>query len=70
MILSRILPQTRPIKLDLPQVDSGAALIVAEAKITDALNAGSISPQEARTLQDWAKHSWRARRVAAVDKGR
>ena len=67
LILERVLPPSRPIMLDLPQIDSGAALIQAETKITDALNAGAISPAEARTLQDWAKHSWRARQVAKVD---
>lgn len=69
LILERVLPASRPIQLDLPQVDSGAALIEAEQKITAALNTGFISPAEARTLQEWAKQSWRSRRVAAVSAG-
>ena len=63
LVLERVLPSSRPIQLNLPQIDSGAALIEAEAKITAALNAGTICPGEARTLQVWAKHSWRSRRI-------
>ena len=69
LVLERVLPSSQPVQLDLPQIDSGAALIEAEAKITTAMNAGAISPAEARTLQAWAKHSWRARRVASVEAG-
>ena len=42
---------------------TGADLIEAENKIAQALNDGRISPQEARTLQDWAESSFRTRRV-------
>ena len=62
LVLERVLPSSRPVQLDLPQIDSGEALIEAEAKITTAMNAGMISPAEARTLQARAKTSWRSRR--------
>ena len=48
---------------------TGAALIEAENKIAQALNDGRISPQEARALQDWAKTSFRSRRVAKATMG-
>ena len=48
---------------------TGADLIEAENKIVQALNEGRISPQEARTLQDWAKNSFRTRRVAKAAMG-
>lgn len=69
MILERVLPAARPVQLDLPRVTSGADLIEAEDRITQALNAGLISPQEARTLQAWARASFRSRRVAKATMG-
>lgn len=68
IVLERLLPSGRPVQLDLPQIDSGPALARAEARITDALNAGAISPGEARTLQAWAKQSWRSRKIARTDR--
>ena len=69
LILGRVLPASRPVQLDLPQITGGAALIEAEDKIVHALNEGRISPQEARALQDWAKTSFRNRRVARAAMG-
>ena len=46
-----------------------AELIEAEDKIAQALNEGRITPQEARTLQDWAKNSYRTHRVAKAVMG-
>jgi hypothetical protein len=69
LILARVLPSSRPVQIDLPRIVTGAQLIEAEDKITQALNEGRISPQEARTLQDWAKTSFRNRRVARATMG-
>jgi hypothetical protein len=64
-----VLPNSRPVQIDLPHIATGADLIEAENKIAEALNDGRISPQEARTLQDWAKTSFRNRRVAKATIG-
>ena len=45
-------------------------LIEAENMIVQALNDGRISPHEARTLQSWAKTSFRYRKVAMATMGR
>ena len=46
-----------------------ADLIEAEERITQALNQGLISPDEALTLPEWARSSFRSRRVARATMG-
>ena len=63
-MLERVLPPGRPVRLGLPRVRTAADLHLAEDLIADAVDAGAISPGEARELQGVASHSWRARREA------
>ena len=69
LILARVLPSSRPVQIDLPQMRTPADLIEAEERITQALNQGLISPSEALQLQAWAKGSFRSRRVAKATMG-
>ena len=69
LILERVLPASRPVQLDLPEMTGPTALIEADGKILAAVNAGKISPQEARTLQAMMKTLYRNRRVANAEMG-
>ena len=69
LILARVLPSSRPVQLDFPQLRTPADLIEAEERVTDALNKGLISPDEALKLQKRAKSSFRNRRVAKATMG-
>ena len=48
LILERVLPSSRPVRLDLPEILGPAELLDAEQKIARAMNEGRISPAEAR----------------------
>jgi hypothetical protein len=59
LILERVRPSSRPVRLDLPVAMGPPELIETEERIAAALNAATITPPEARTLQAWAKSAYR-----------
>jgi hypothetical protein len=64
LVLERVLPPGRPVRLGLPRIHGPEDLMLAEDLIGDALDAGEITVEEARGLQDYVLCSWRARREA------
>jgi hypothetical protein len=52
LLLQRLLPDSRPVQLDLPRIHASEDLQEWQDKVVDAMNAGRISPSEARTLQE------------------
>ena len=70
LILERVLPSSRPVPLDLPEILGPAELLDAEQKIARAMNEGRISPAEALQLQAWAKTAYRSRKIADAAMGR
>jgi hypothetical protein len=52
LMLERLLPSGRPIRLDLPAVRSVDDLNHAQGLILSALNDGRVTPREARELQE------------------
>lgn len=69
-LLDAVLPSQRPVMLDLPEIVGPAELLEAERKISRALNAGQISPDEMLKLQKGVRHAWRSRRLAMAEMGR
>ena len=70
LILERVLPSSRPVRLDLPEILGPAELLDAEQKIARAMNEGRISPAEALQLQAWAKSAYRSRKIADAAMGK
>ena len=68
LILERVLPSSRPVQIELPEVVGSAELLEAEQRIARAIDEGRIA-QEARTMRAWAKTAYRSRRVARADMG-
>ena len=64
LVLERLLPAGRPLRLDLPLINTVDDLRAANDLILAALNNGSISPAEARELQDVGLQALRAAREA------
>ena len=60
LLLERLLPESRPVRLDLPQIRSSHDRAVAEGKIMAALNAGQINPTEAHALQRVIQAAWQS----------
>ena len=64
MVLERLLPPGRPIRLDLPAIRTAENMTEAHDLIIAALNCGDITPSEARELQDVVAQAWNARKEA------
>jgi hypothetical protein len=64
LVLERVLPPGRPVRLELPYIHGPEDVMRALDLIAEALEAGKITVDEARGLQDYVLCSWRARREA------
>jgi hypothetical protein len=64
LVLERLLPPDRPIRLDLPLIHSVGDLRDAQDRIITALNDGRITPSEASRLQEVAIRALRSCREA------
>ena len=60
LLLERLLPESRPVRLDLPRIRSSHDRAIAEGKIMAALNAGQINPTEAHALQRVIAAAWQS----------
>jgi hypothetical protein len=61
MLIERLVPPARPIRLDIPRIRSAEDLECAQALIINALNDGRIVPAEASALQAVVAEAWRSR---------
>ena len=64
LVLERLLPPGRPIRLDLPAIQTAEDMIVAQDLIVAALNRGDVTASEARELQDVVAQAWNAQKEA------
>jgi hypothetical protein len=67
-LLSRMLPRDRPIKIDLPQMNSADDAVEALGRITRAVSGGIITPIEAAALATLVNSYARAIDLADVVK--
>ena len=67
-LLSRMLPRDRPIKIDLPQMNSADDAVEALGRITRAVSEGIITPIEAAALATLVNSYARAIDLAEVVK--
>ena len=67
-LLSRMLPRDRPIKIDLPQMNSANDAVEALGRITRAVSEGIITPIEAAALASLVNSYARAIDLAEVVK--
>jgi hypothetical protein len=61
LLLDRLLPNGRHIKLDLPTIRCADDLDIAHRIILSAVNDGRITPSEAREVQAVIAEAWKAR---------
>ena len=64
LVLERLLPPGRPIRLDLPAIRTAEDMVDAHDLIVAAMNRGDITAAEARELQDVVAQAWHARKEA------
>ena len=64
LVLERLLPPGRPIRLDLPAIQTAQDMVDAHDLIVAALNRGDITAAEAREIQDVVAQAWNARKEA------
>ena len=62
LVLERLLPPGRPIRLDLPVIRTADDVMHAQDLIVAALNRGDVTAPEARELQDVIAQAWNARK--------
>ena len=60
LLLERLVPPGRPIKLDLPCIRTADDLMKAQEIVTEAMNAGAITPSEAAAVQMVIQQAWRS----------
>jgi hypothetical protein len=67
ILLERVLPDSRPIPIELPPIDCAADLVEADRRLMAAANAGVISHSEWRRGQECILASWEIRKQARLE---
>src|SRR5262245_51689723 len=67
LLLERCLPESRPIPVTLPVIDSAKDLMEADRRLMAAANIGAISHREWRAAQECILASWEIRRQGRLE---